>query len=457
MTPFTDLDLRPELLLVLEQIGFTHMTPIQAEALPMVLSGADVTGQAETGSGKTAAFGLGLLNRIDVERAWPQAMVLCPTRELAEQVTMELRRLGSRLENLRVLTLCGGRSFQYQRDSLRRGCTVVVGTPGRVDEHLRRESLGLQDLRILVLDEADRMLDMGFIDVVTDIVGACPRDRQTLLFSATFPDAIDELAAEIQDEPIRVSVSEDTQPETITQSLVICEMGQRKQRIADVLAHYAPTSALVFCETRKDCAEVARSLSQRGAAALALHGDLDQRQRDDVLVQFANGSATVLVATNVAARGLDIPELPLVLVAELSSDPESHVHRVGRTGRAGESGRAVSIVSRPNEHKRLETLEAFLGEPLTREPELPVSGRLDSLTPHNRTLLLLAGRAAKLRKGDVLGALIKDGGIPKDAIGRIDTMDKTTAVAITREWADKALDYVMRGRIKKQRIRAVLL
>ena len=301
------------------------------------------------------------------------------------------------------------------------------------------------------------MLDMGFIDVVTDIVGACPRDRQTLLFSATFPDAIDELAAEIQDEPIRVSVSEDTQPETITQSLVICEMGQRKQRIADVLAHYAPTSALVFCETRKDCAEVARSLSQRGAAALALHGDLDQRQRDDVLVQFANGSATVLVATNVAARGLDIPELPLVLVAELSSDPESHVHRVGRTGRAGESGRAVSIVSRPNEHKRLETLEAFLGEPLTREPELPVSGRLDSLTPHNRTLLLLAGRAAKLRKGDVLGALIKDGGIPKDAIGRIDTMDKTTAVAITREWADKALDYVMRGRIKKQRIRAVLL
>ncbi len=455
--PFTALDLRPELLDAVAQLGFTEMTPIQARALPPALQGRDVKGHAETGSGKTAAFGLALLQTVDADAARPQALVLCPTRELADQVTDALRRLAARLPNLRVQPLVGGRAYREQAASLARGCAVVVGTPGRVDEHLRRGSLTLDALRVLVLDEADRMLDMGFADAVMGIVGACPAARQTLLFSATFPDAIESLAAAIQRDPAAVSVVETAQPDALVQRALLCEPDARAQRVADILAHYAPTAALVFCETREDCAGLAAFLVARGAVALALHGQLEQRERDDVLVQLANGSASVLVATNVAARGLDIPALPLVIVAELSPDPEIHVHRVGRTGRAGEAGLAISVVAGAHEAHRLARVEAFLGATIPREGPLPEAGRLDALTPPNRTLLLLAGRADKLRKADVIGALIQEGRVPPDAIGRIDLTDRTCAVAVARRYAHQAMKFVQGGRIKKKRVRATLL
>ena len=227
--------------------------------------------------------------------------------------------------------------------------------------------------------------------------------------------------------------------------------------MARVLAHHRPDAALIFCETRNDCDQLAAYLSGCGGRALALHGGLEQRERDDVLVQFANGSARLLVATNVAARGLDIPALPLVVIAELSPEPQSHLHRIGRTGRAGEAGLALSIVAGPAEQRRLEEIEAFLGQRIEPGPPLDAGVELDFLAPANRTVLILSGRKDKLRKGDVLGALVKDGGIPPDAIGRIDLTARTCAIALATAAAPKAEKYLQRARIKKKRVRAILL
>ena len=456
-SPFSILGLRPELLQSLEQVGYVEMTPIQAEALPLMLEGADVVGRAKTGSGKTAAFGLAVLQGVDPDHPVTQALVLCPTRELAEQVAGELRRLAQRMANTRVLTVCGGRPFRDQAQALRRGSQVVVGTPGRVAEHLRRGIFDTSHMGMLVLDEADRMLDMGFMEEVQGIISQCPPRRQTLLFSATFPDEIEALSEAVQRKPVTVEVETQVESELLQQVVYEGLWGERRQLVLSVLARYRPAAALVFCETRDDCDTLAAFLSDQGAVALPLHGLMEQRDREDVLLQFSNGSASVLVATNVAARGLDIASLPLVVVSELSPDPESHLHRIGRTGRAGESGLAVSIVTGDKELARLAKIEAYLGHELERGALLLPGGSLEFMTPPNRTLLLTAGRKDKLRKGDVLGALVKDGKIPVEAIGRIDLRDRTCAVAIARTHAVAALRYVERGRIKKYRVRALLM
>lgn len=454
---FTQLPLNPALLEALVQVGYTTMTPIQAQSLPLALEGRDVTGQAKTGSGKTAAFGLALLNAIDPSQPDTQSLVLCPTRELADQVTGEVRRLAQRLDNLRVITLCGGRSMWDQKQALAGVRQVVVGTPGRVADHLEKGTLTLDGLRVLVIDEADQMLQMGFIEQVTTLVDACPAKRQTLLFSATFPSEIEGLCRRIQQQPSRVEVASQVERTHLQQFVFKCREDGRNNLIVDLLGHYQPTSALVFCETRVACDEVATLLRAHGAMALALHGDMEQRDRTDVLTQFGNGSASVLVATNVAARGIDIPQLPLVIVSELSREPESHVHRIGRTGRAGESGLALTIVADGREGQRLAKVEALLGESLQRGPKLGIAQDLEFMRAPNRTLMLMAGRKDKLRKGDVLGALIKDGNLPAEAIGRIDLRDKACAVAIATPSANAALKFVLGARIKKKRVRAFLL
>ncbi len=454
---FDSIPLRPELHEAIAHVGFEELTPIQAAALPPMLQGLDVTGQASTGSGKTAAFGLALLQSLDLDQAGTQALVLCPTRELADQVAAELRSLAQRITNTRILSLCGGHPLQSQRKDLARGGHIVVGTPGRIGKLISGGHLDLSALRILVLDEADRMLDMGFIGEVEAIVERCPTKRQTLLFSATFPDAIEGLSARVQHQPQRVVVQAQVAPDLLRQLVYRCEPGERNQLLVDLLAHHRPQQALVFCETRGDCDRLAAFFSGRGATALALHGLLEQRDRDEVLLQFTNGSASLLVATNVAARGLDIPSLPMVLIAELSPEPESHLHRIGRTGRAGEAGLAISVVSAPNELGRLERIEAFLGHSIPRGGEIHGGGGLGFLTPPNRTLLILSGRQDKLRRGDVLGALVKDAGLPPEAIGRMDLTARTCAVAVAREHATQALAYLKQGRIKKRKVRARLL
>jgi ATP-independent RNA helicase DbpA len=454
---FDTLPLSSELQDAIEQAGFTEMTPIQEESLPVMLNGLDVMGQAKTGSGKTAAFGLALLNAIDPSLLQTQALVLCPTRELAEQVASEIRRLAIRMSNTRILTLCGGRPYRDQLAALKHGNHVVVGTPGRIGKHLRKGTLLLSGVSVVVLDEADRMMDMGFVDQVTDILQHVPQDRQTLLFSATFPTEIQALSQAFQREPEVITVESQVAPTLLKQTVFVCERGQRKQVVVNLLALYRPETALVFAETRADCDELALFLRRHDAMALSLHGLMEQRDRDDVLIQFSNGSASVLVATNVAARGLDIPALPMVVISELSPEPESHLHRIGRTGRAGEEGHALSIVEGPRELGRLERIEALLGAAIEQGPLPAQESDLAFLKPDCRTLLILAGRNEKIRKGDVLGGLVKDAGIPVEKIGRIDLMPKVCAVAIDRAYAEMAMQHLENGRIKNRRLRARLL
>jgi len=445
---FSSLQIKFPMLKNLTSLGYTEMTPIQAHSLPLILAGKDVIAKAKTGSGKTAAFGIGLLTHLESSSSRVQALVLCPTRELADQVSKELRRLARFTDNIKILTVCGGVPFGPQSGSLEHGAHVVVGTPGRLLDHLRRGSLDLSALRTLVLDEADRMLDMGFQEEIGALIAATPPEKQTLLFSATYPESIAAMSAASQHDPVEVSVDETHDESAIKQVFFEVERDGRSEALARVLGHYRPESTLVFCNTRLECDEVAADLAGRGFAALAIHGDLEQRERDQVLVRFANRSAAVLVATDVAARGLDIKELPAVINYELSRNPETHTHRIGRTGRAGEQGLAVSLVT-SRESRLINAIEEALGSTIERGTlaALPAApGRPPA--PPMVTLCIDGGRKNKLRPGDILGALTGEGGIAGSEVGRIDVFDFHTYVAIVRQSVDQALSCLGRNRVK---------
>lgn len=437
----------------LDALSYTQMTPVQALSLPPMLAGSDVIAQARTGSGKTVAFGLGLLSHLDASRIKVQALVLCPTRELADQVAKEIRRLARFVPNIKVLTLCGGIPLGPQLASLSHDPHIVVGTPGRIQEHLRKRTLHLSSLKVLVLDEADRMLDMGFEEAIDEIIARTPKTRQTLLFSATYPDEIRSISANVQREPIEVTI--DTVPETeeIQQLFFEVEFSRKPEALAALLAEYRPESAVVFCNTRRDTQDVADHLVQQGFSVLALHGDLEQRERDEILVRFANKSCAVLVATDVAARGLDIKELAAVISYELPTDPDVHVHRIGRTGRAGQKGLALSLCS-PREINRVIPIE-------TREQKPVRWGKLDLTTSKTAlpepaamvTLVIDGGRKDKVRAGDILGALTGDAGVAAEAVGRIDIFDVRAYVAIQRKLAAKALERLSAGKIKGRNFR----
>src|SRR5512133_2750926 len=292
-TAFSALHLKPSMLKNLVSLGYAEMTPVQAHSLPLILAGKDVIAKAKTGSGKTAAFGIGLLTNLEVSPFRVQALVLCPTRELADQVGRELRRIARFSDNIKILTVCGGVPFGPQMGSLEHGAHVVVGTPGRLLDHLRRGTLDLSALRTLVLDEADRMLDMGFQDEISALIAATPPKKQTLLFSATYPESIAAMSATIQHEPIEVSVDETHDEGSIEQVFYEVDKEERTEAVAQVLGHYQPESTLVFCNTKIECQDLADALVSRGFAALAIHGDLEQRERDQVLVLFAHKSASV--------------------------------------------------------------------------------------------------------------------------------------------------------------------
>jgi len=430
------------------------MTPIQAACLPIVLAGSDVIGQAKTGSGKTAVFGLGLLQTLDPARFSVQALVLCPTRELAEQVGKEVRRLARGVPNVKLLTLCGGKPIGPQKVSLRHGAHIVVGTPGRVLDHLRRGSLRLDDLRTLVLDEADRMLDMGFEDDMQAIVEQIPARRQTLLFSATFPEQIQAISKAFQTNASRISVETTHSEGTIEQLFFSVTRTERNDVLRGLFEHYQPDSAVVFCPTKKQCSEVADWLREHSIDARALHGDLDQRRRDRVLARFANGSISVLVATDVAARGLDIEALPAVFNYELPHDPEVYVHRIGRTGRAGAIGLAISLFTEA-ELKRVRQIEAYTEQPCLIDVPQSLDRVLDyELRGRMATLELDAGKKSKLRPGDLLGALTGEGGLQGDQIGKIDISDNFSLVAVERSVLRKALDFLANGKVKGRKVRA---
>ena len=454
---FERLGLSPAVLANLAQLGYERMTPIQAAALPPALQGRDLIAQAQTGSGKTAAFGLALLERLNPRFFGVQALVLCPTRELAEQVAGEIRRLARAQDNIKLVTLCGGVPLRGQLASLSHGAHIVVGTPGRVMDHLDRQSLDLAGLQTLVLDEADRMLDMGFHDDMLKVASHCPAARQTLLFSATFGDNIEQLARRFLREPQRITVEAHTAQGAIEQWWLEVGEAQRLHTVGQVLRHFRPESAMAFCNTKAQCRDLVQVLQAKGIAALALHGDLDQRERDQVLVLFAHRSCTVLVATDVAARGLDIAQLALVVNVDVSPDPEVHVHRIGRTGRAGARGLAVNLAS-------LDEMGAVGRIELQQQAESQWH-RLDELTeapggplaPPMRTLQIAGGRKAKIRAGDVLGALTADLGFTREQVGKITVNDFSTYVAVRREVAENAQRKLAGGRIKGKGVKVRLL
>ncbi|KAA8998959.1 ATP-dependent RNA helicase DbpA [Affinibrenneria salicis] len=454
---FSSLSLPAGQLTNLSELGYSHMTPVQAAALPAILAGRDVRARAQTGSGKTAAFGIGLLDKIEPTAFFTQALVLCPTRELADQVSKELRRLARFARNVKILTLCGGQPIGPQLDSLAHAPHIVVGTPGRIQDHLRKNSLRLDSLKVLVLDEADRMLDMGFADDIDQVIDCTPASRQTLLFSATYPDGIEHISARVQRDPLRVEISETADLPEIEQLFLETDREQRLPLLLTALNHYQPASCVIFCNTRRDCQNICQTLTAQGLSALALHGDLEQRERDSVLVRFANGSCRVLVATDVAARGLDIKDLALVVNFELAFDPEVHVHRIGRTGRAGTQGRALSLCT-PQEMGRVHALEDYLSLQVNWLPLSALNRQAPPLPePEMVTLSIDGGRKAKIRPGDILGALTGEGGLSAAEVGKIDLFAQHACVAIRRASARRALQHLQQGKIKGKSCKARVL
>ena len=454
---FSELSLAPAMLANLTRLGYVAMTPIQASSLPIALAGHDLIAQAKTGSGKTAAFSLALLARLDVRRFAVQAMVLCPTRELADQVTQEIRRLARAEENIKVLTLCGGTPMAPQTASLEHGAHIVVGTPGRIMDHLSRGSLALDALNTLVLDEADRMLDMGFYDDIATVAGQCPKERQTLLFSATYPEGIAKLSQRFLRNPKEVRLEERHDNTKIRQRFYEVRDEERLHAVGMLLNHYRPVSTLAFCNTKQQCRDLLDVLRAQGFHALALHGELDQRERDQVLIQFANRSCSVLVATDVAARGLDVAQLEAVINVDVTPDPEVHVHRIGRTGRADQEGWALSLASM-DEMGRVGGIEQVQG----REVEWHALAELQAkgegpLLPPMETLQILGGRKEKIRPGDVLGALTGEAGFSAAQIGKINVTEYSTYVAVERSIARDALRKLSAGKVKGKKVKVRLM
>jgi len=441
----------------LTQLGYTQMTPIQAASLPLTLAGRDLIAQASTGSGKTAAFGVPLVEKLDPALFDAQALVLCPTRELADQVTQELRRLARAVGNIKVVTLCGGVALRGQTLSLEHGAHVVVGTPGRIMDHLERGSLSLQGVKMLVLDEADRMLDMGFFDDIAKVVRQCPKDRQTLLFSATYPEGIAKLAAQFMREPQTVKVQAQHDAQKIKQIFYEVKDSERLHAVSLLLNHFRPESTLAFCNTKQQCRDLVTVLQAQGFSALALYGELEQRERDQVLVQFANRSCLVLVATDVAARGLDVANLEAVINVDVTPDPEVHIHRIGRTGRGDAEGLALSLASM-DEMGSVGKIEQLQGRESTWAPLsslTPTAG--GSLQPPMATLQIVGGRKEKIRAGDVLGALTGEAGFSKEQVGKINVNEFSTYVAVERSIAREAVKRLSAGRVKGKTVKVRLL
>ena len=451
---FSNLALSAELQKNLQSLGYESMTPIQAQALPHVLSGNDLIGQAKTGSGKTAAFGLGLLSNLDIEAYQIQALVLCPTRELADQVAKHLRTLARTMPNIKVLTLCGGVPMGPQIGSLQSGAHIVVGTPGRIEDHLRRGRLNLKQVNTLVLDEADRMLEMGFQDTLEKIVEQIPKQRQTLLFSATYPPEIQSIARRIMNKPELVKVESTHDDLSIQQHFYQIETKEERfDGVRVLLLEHRPKSALVFCNTKREAQELADRLKQVGFSVAALHGDLDQRDRDQTLIKFSNKSIAVLVATDVAARGLDIDSVDAVINYHVAQENEIHTHRIGRTGRAGSSGVAHSLYNSKEQYKIVQ-LGIYLDREIVSE-QLP-SNSLLKTTPDQAdmaTLKIDGGKKQKLRPGDILGALTGEKGIAGSDVGKIDLADNWAYVAVARDQVKTALKKLTEGKLKGKNFR----
>ena len=374
---FSQLGLPEALVAAVEQLGYEEPSHIQVAAIPLALAGSDIIGLSETGSGKTAAFGLAGLARIDWDNPTPQMLVICPTRELAVQVCAELQRLGAKLPRLRAIAIYGGAPIDRQIRALRQGTQVIVGTPGRLIDHVERGTLDLSSVKITVLDEADRMLDMGFADEMENILRALPEDRQTMFFSATMNPAVSRIIKRYGKEPQLVEIErESLTVDTIEQFCYEARQRSRIELISRIIDLEQPRLTIIFCNTKRAVDECTEELLARGYSADRLHGDIAQTMRERVLRLFREGTVEILVATDVAARGIDVNDVDIVFNYELPQDPEDYVHRVGRTGRAGRSGKAISFIHGRDIY-RIKTIERYTRQAIVRA-EIPSAEAVES-------------------------------------------------------------------------------
>ncbi|MDY7232279.1 ATP-dependent RNA helicase DbpA [Hyalangium rubrum] len=454
---FAELALSPPLLQVLAELDFQTVTPIQAQSIPVLLQGRDLIGQAQTGRGKTAAFALPILQKVQLQKRRVQAIVLCPTRELCAQVAGEVRRLGRRLPGLQVLVLAGGQPIRPQLEALEKGAHIAVGTPGRVLDLLQREALETRQLATVVLDEADRMLDMGFSEEMEQILQGLPTKRQTVLFSATFPPTIEEMSRAFQKEPVRITVVEADAAPDIQQLAYEGAPEGKTALLLRILRHYQPASAIVFCNHKATVVELTQALVDAGVSAEGLQGDLEQSERDRVMAKFRNHSIRILIATDVAGRGIDVEALDAVINFELPFQAEPYVHRIGRTGRAGRRGLAISLVG-PRDERKIEAIEQATGVKLERAsvealPPADAKGGVP-LQSEWETLYISSGRKDKMRPGDILGALTGEaGGLSASDVGKIEIQDHLSYVAVSKRIVRVALQRLRDGRIKGRKHR----
>ncbi len=449
---FSTLKLSPAMLANLETLEYKSMTPVQAQSLPEILQNRDVIVQAKTGSGKTAAFGIGLLHKLNVKSFKIQSMIICPTRELADQVAKELRRLARFAHNIKILMLYGGTPFKRQVNSLSHGAHIVVGTPGRLIQHISERTINLEAMNTLVLDEADRMLDMGFFDDIKKIITNTPAKRQTMLFSATYPDEIMSLSAEIQKDAVNIQTISQESANKIIERFYKTNFDEKLQATVNILSSFKPESTIIFCNTKVKAQELADDLQKQDIDALAIHGDLEQFVRTDVLVQFSNHSCPVLVATDVAARGLDVKNLSAVINYDIPNDSDTYTHRIGRTGRAGKEGLAFTLYVKDE----IEDIYADEKRIFEDAKALHVTD-LIKILPKNVTLVIEGGKREKLRAGDILGALTAQGGLEGKSIGKIDIYDRQSYVAIERKYIDKAYQLIQNGKLKGRKFSAWIL
>ena len=433
------------LLTILETLNFTQMTQIQEESIPAILDGRDILAQSKTGSGKTVAFGLPAVIRTDVTSNRPQTLIITPTRELAEQVAAELRKLAACKPNLKILTLYGGVPLRSQADSLAKGAHILIGTPGRLKDHLGKNTLTLESIHTLILDEADKMLDMGFYDEIVDIASTIPMPRQTLLFSATFPSKIEDLGKKLLLDPLTIKV--DTRQEAAKIEEIVYETSDKFDTLLMLIDSFKPNSLLIFCNTKADVVALADRLHALGHSVIDLQGDLDQRARNEAVIAFSNGSKRILVATDVASRGLDIKEIALVINYDLPFDKEVYTHRIGRTGRAEASGRALSLYT-PQEHSKCGYITSSARRGRVNELQ---TGSSYIMRSEFDTLCLNGGKKTKLRKGDILGTLCKEIGIDAEEIGKIDITDHNAYIALHHKVIEKVQKALKKVKIKKRK------
>jgi ATP-independent RNA helicase DbpA len=436
----------------LKSLGYLEMTPIQEKGLPFILTDRDFIGQANTGSGKTAAFALGILSKLDVAMQRPQALVLVPTRELAEQVAGEIRRLARFTSNIKVLTISGGSEERHKMKSLKQGAHIIVGTAGRIKKLLETGTLMATHIRVLVLDEADRLLEMGTIEDINSIASFTPAARQTMLFSATFPNGIKTLSASLQEDAAQVTIDSQHQTGTIKQLFFKVEE-DKNEALLRLLGHYNPDSCIIFCNSRETCNKVAGLLRTKKIDSLQIHSDLEQQDRTMILIKFDNKSCRILVATDLASRGLDVKDVRLIINYDLPSDHELYVHRIGRTGRAGQEGLALSLYTH-DERSQLRTIADYLKTDCVIK-DLNELGKLKAVVmrPFMSTIYISGGRKDNIRPGDILGALTKEAGLKGDEVGKIHILEVNSYVAITHEKVERAIGCLNAKKIKGKKFK----